>query len=69
MINDIDENIESKISLFCDDTRVTKHVENKIDVEELQIDLDKLYEWQEDNNMLFNESKFEMLRYGLNDEF
>ena len=36
------------------------------DVESLQSDLDKLYMWQEQNNMLFNGSKFEVLRYGKN---
>ena len=36
------------------------------DVESLQQDLLKLYKWQEDNNMLFNSNKFEVLRYGKN---
>ena len=37
-------------------------------MESLQRDLDKLYQWQEANNMLFNGKKFEMLRYGKNEE-
>ena len=36
-------------------------------VESLQIDLNKIYSWAEQNNMLFNNGKFELLRYG-NDE-
>ena len=33
-------------------------------MEELQKNLEKLYCWQQENNMLFNGKKFEMLRYG-----
>ena len=32
----------------------------------LQEDLDKLYKWAEDNNMAFNGTKFECLKYGPN---
>jgi hypothetical protein len=68
LINDIDEEInsESFISLFADDTRIGRKVNDEDDVESLQQDLLKLYKWQEDNNMLFNSSKFEVLRYGKN---
>ena len=66
LINDIDKNIDSFTSLFADDTRVLKAIKDEEDVEKLQADLDKLYEWQENNNMLFNGKKFEMLRYGTN---
>ena len=66
LINDIDDDIESFRSLFADDTRVTRKIETEDDVEELQQDLDKLYQWQEQNNMLFNGNKFEVLRYGTN---
>ena len=34
----------------------------------MQNDLDKIYKWQVDNNMLFNTKKFELLRYGAKDE-
>ena len=66
LINDIDANIDSIISLFADDTRIARKVENEADVESLQADLEKLYEWQVQNNMLFNGNKFEVLRYGKN---
>ena len=39
---------------------------NEEDVEFLQDDLEKLYRWQEHNNMAFNSSKFEVIRYGSN---
>ena len=64
MINDIYMNIESDISLFSDDTRVTKPVKEENDAEELQMDLGNLYLRQEENNILFNGTKFEILRYG-----
>ena len=64
----IDDNVESITSLSADDTRVMRAVKNEEDVEQLQADLDKLYNWQENNNMLFNGNKFEVLRYGNNTE-
>ena len=42
MINDIDEDVDSEIALFCDDTRVMKPVNNETDVEALQDDLNRL---------------------------
>ena len=68
LINDINEGIESNVSLFADDTRITKPVQSYEDVESLQDDLEKLYTWQRTNNMVFNGKKFEMLRYGTDQE-
>ena len=68
LINDINEGIDSHVSLFADDTRIVRGVKDETDVEKLQSDLDKLYQWQETNNMLFNGKKFEMLRYGKNED-
>ena len=68
LINDIDRHVTNKVSLFCDDTRVMGPVDTEEDVEKLQEDLDLIYSWQQENNMLFNGKKFEMLRYGTNEE-
>ena len=68
LINDITDNIESDVSLFADDTRILRPVKNHDDVELLQQDLDKLYTWQDKNNMAFNGKKFEILRYGKDQE-
>ena len=68
LINDIDQEVTSKVSLFADDTRVMGPIKQEDDVENLQRDLDKIYEWQQKNNMIFNGKKFEMLRYGKNQE-
>ena len=43
-------------------------MKNEQDMETLQEDLDKLYKWQEDNNMIFNGTKFENLKYGHNED-
>ena len=67
LINDIDADVtSSSISLFADDTRIVRQVDTEEDVEALQEDLNKLYKWQETNNMQFNAKKFEILRYGRN---
>ena len=67
MMADIDkELIHSFLSSFADDTRVGLSVKSVQDVKSLQDDLDRIYKWAEENNMDFNENKFEILRYGLN---
>ena len=66
LINDINEGVESSVSLFADDTRISIKVETEDDVEALQSDLEKLYSWHSNNNMLFNSNKFEVMRYGPN---
>ena len=66
-LGDIDESVRhSFISSFADDTRIGKEVKTMEDSENLQRDLETLYKWTEDNNMCFNSSKFELLRYGGN---
>ena len=48
---------------IADDTRITNGVKNVTDASNLQTDLESVYEWVETNNMRFNESEFEILRY------
>ena len=67
-ISDMNNNIESIASMFADDTRVLGNIASEEDVEKLQSDLEKIYKWAENNNMLFNNNKFEVLRYGKNTE-
>ena len=68
LIGDIDKDITSTfVSSFADDTRVAKGISSVEDVETLQLDLQSIYEWAEENNMEFNFPKFETLRYGNND--
>ena len=63
-ISDIGENIKSSKKVYVDDTKLIKAVKNEDDVQELQDELDKLYKWAEDNNMKFNGKKFQVVRYG-----
>ena len=71
LINDIDESLNSSssfVSIFADDTRISKEVQSESDVETLQKDLEQLYDWQKKNNMEFNSKKFEVLRYGKDED-
>ena len=69
LINDIDDDIEDEVnvSLFADDTRVGTSIKTSEDVEYLQENLDKIYNWKEMNNMQFNADKFELPRVGKNE--
>ena len=65
MINDLPECVtQSSVSIFADDTRVTKVIKDGTDIEKLQDDINHVYRWQENNNLLFNAKKFELLRHG-----
>ena len=64
LINDISDGILSRLATFADDTRITRGIEDRNDTVILQDDLHRVYEWQETNNMQFNESKFQLLQYG-----
>ena len=65
LIGDIDSDILSSfVSSFADDTRLFRGISGVRDASSLQTDLEKVYQWAEDNNMLYNNKKFENLRYG-----
>ena len=67
MINDLPDSVtDSIVSIFADDTRVTKVIKEAEDIEKLQDDILKVYKWQEQNELLFNSKKFELLRHGKN---
>ena len=67
-IQDISREITAKINIFVDDTKIKDVISEDKDVEKLQGELDKLFVWQDKNSMLFNGGKFQLLRYGLNEE-
>ena len=56
------------VGINANNTRVTKVINKEEDLESFQEDLDKLYNWAENNNMTFNGTKFELLRYGYNED-
>ena len=64
----IAKNVTASITIFVDDTKVKNKIEKEEDVENLQMNLDLLYLWQEENKMLFNGTKFQLLRYGQNED-
>jgi hypothetical protein len=65
MMTDIDRNLlVSKLTSFADDTRSTGAISNQTDHAAFQADLDSIYQWADENNMVFNEDKFELLSFG-----
>ena len=65
-INDLDEEIVSKLLKFADDTKVAGAVWNESDVRKLQADLNRLYQWSVDWQMLFNVDKCKTIHFGFN---
>ena len=69
LIGDIDDDVaEAIVKSFADDTRATKSVSSIQDTITLQQDLNKIYKWSDIANMVLNDIKFELLRYGINNE-
>ena len=66
-ISDIGDNIEYIKKIYVDATKVRKAIAND-DVQSLQADLDELYKWAQCNNMAFNGKKFQIVRYGQNED-
>ena len=45
-VNDMAEGVNSYISLFADDAQLLRKIRNYKDCEELQNDINKIYEWR-----------------------
>ena len=67
-ISDIGEDLLASTLVYVDDTKVKKGVKSESDVENLQCELNKLDSWAKNNNMEFNKKKFQVLRYGANED-
>jgi ribonuclease P/MRP protein subunit RPP40 len=65
-ISDLGEDVTARTEIlkFVDDTKAIAGATNEDEVEETQEDLNRLYLWQELNNMSYNDSKFQVLRMG-----
>ena len=62
-INDVSDNVKSKIKLFADDTKIYREIKDPtIDTVILQSDLDSVSEWANKWKMHFNVSKCEVMR-------
>ena len=67
LIGDIDREVATAfVSSFADDTRAANGISTNADVCDLQVHLDA--HWADENNMEFNNTKFECLRYGCNND-
>ena len=60
-INDLDNVIISKVLKFVDDTKVFRKIKSDADRQQLQDDLNRLTEWSEKWQMLFNYGKCKCL--------
>ena len=56
-INDINENVQSSIRLFADDSIIYRKINSNIDHQILQTDLTQLEKWSDKWQMQFNISK------------
>ena len=55
---------QSTVSSYVDDTRVTRPINNpSLDCQAMQQDLQAIYKWAEQVNIVFNGNKFDMLRF------
>ena len=63
-INDLEDDISSKVLKFVDDTKIFRKVTNDTDKQSLQDDLDKLVKWSEKWQMLFNFGKCKCIHIG-----
>ena len=64
-IGDIDHSLHhATASSFADDTRITMKICSREDCDRMQNDLRAVYDWARVNNMDFNETKFEHIRFG-----
>ena len=56
-VNDLEDDISSKVLKFADDTKVFRKVTNDTDKQSLQDDLDRLVKWSEKWQMLESHKK------------
>ena len=63
-INDLEDDIFSKVLKFADDAKVFRKVINDTDKQSLQDDLDKLVKWSEKWQMLVNLEKCKCIHIG-----
>ena len=69
MMIDIDENVEdASVNSFADDTRVLQAIRSICDMLGLQKDVETIYTWADKNNLKFNDTKFELVQYGTNND-
>ena len=60
-VNDMGEEIDSKMKLVADDCLLYRTIRSEEDAEQLQSDLDKLHQWSARNYMRFNINKCQQM--------
>jgi len=66
---DIDKEVKNtSVGSFADDWKATGAYRNKQEHENYMRDIETIYEWAHKNNMTFNDKKFVLLRYGLENQ-
>ena len=65
-INDIEDGINSTISIFADDTKLCSTVQSMEEVHKLQADLNTLSDWASTWQMRFNVDKCKVMHLGSN---
>ena len=63
-INDLEDGVASNILKFADDTQIFRRVQARQKCRTLQEDLNRLEQWSEKWQMLFNQSKCKCLHIG-----
>ena len=67
MISHIDTDVSaSKLVSFADDTRLYSGVRDVTDCDNLQLDLNAVYDWASSNNMFYNSKKFSYVCFSSN---
>ena len=55
--------VSSILRSFADDNRILKAIHSYLDVPELQSDLNNIFKWSRDNNMILHKNNFELLQH------
>ncbi len=63
-INDMTVGLNSYINMFADDAKLMKVIKNQEDCEELQRDIDRIYEWSKRWKLEFNIKKCHVMEMG-----
>ena len=67
-VRDISKDITANMKIFVDDAKIKDFIKTEEDVEKLQENIEKLYSWEAKNQMKFNGTKFQAVRYGPNED-
>ena len=67
-INDLDDDVTSKVLKFADDIKVFRKIKSDADRQQLQHDVNKLTKWSEKWQMLFSYGKCKCLHTGHGNE-